>query len=148
MFARLDKHRDVGLLILRLGFGLGFFFFHGLPKLTTPSMWEPVGSAMGNFGIHFGYQWFGLAAALAESIGGLMFAAGLFFRPVSLALSFTMLVAATNHVASGQGEASHAIKNLFVFLGMFVAGPGRYSLDSMLFRRGRAVTDPEPDLRR
>lgn len=138
-FDRLDRYRDLGMLIIRLGFGLGFFFLHGLPKLTNPGMWTPVGSAMGNFGIDFGHYYFGLAAALAESVGGLLIAAGLFFRPAALALTFTMVVAATNHLVTGQGDASHALKNIALFLGLTVTGPGRYSLDHLLReRRGEA----------
>ena len=29
----IDHYRDLGLLIARLGFGLGFTWFHGMPKL-------------------------------------------------------------------------------------------------------------------
>lgn len=28
-----ERYLDLGLLIVRLGFGLGFFWFYGLPKL-------------------------------------------------------------------------------------------------------------------
>jgi hypothetical protein len=40
----LDRYRDVGLLIARLGFGLGFVWYHGLPKLMggmeRMTVWE------------------------------------------------------------------------------------------------------------
>ena len=133
IFDRLERHRDLGLLIARVGFGLAFFWFHGWPKIIGgPEMWTGVGSAVGNFGIDFGHQWFGLAAGIVESLGGLCIAAGLFFRPASLLLAGVMLVAAVNHIATGQGTPAHAIKNMFVALGFVFIGPGRYSLDHLI----------------
>lgn len=130
---------DLGVLILRLGFGLGFFWFHGWPKLIRGREgWEGVGGAMGSMGLDFGEAWWwGLAAALAESGGALLIAAGLLFRPVAAALAFVMVVAAANHVATGQGTVAHAFKNIWVFLGLAVMGPGRYSLDHWWAERRR-----------
>jgi putative oxidoreductase len=132
------RRYDIGLLILRLGFGLGFVYFHGWGKIVGgPDRWAGVGGAMGNFGITAGAQWWGLAAALAETAGALCIAAGLFFRPMALALAFVMLAATVNHVVTGQGTPAHSFKNIWVFLGIAVIGPGRYSVDAWLEdRRG------------
>lgn len=138
IFDSMEKYRDLGLLIARLGFGLAFVWFHGWPKIAGgPEMWAGVGSSIGNLGIGFGHEWFGLAAALAETVGGLCIALGLFFRPVSLILALVMFVAAINHITTGQGTPAHAIKNAFVLIGFFFIGPGRYSLDHMISRRRR-----------
>ncbi len=132
----LEKYRDVGLLVVRLGFGLGFIYFHGWPKLAGGTeMWAGVGGAMSNFGIGFGQTFFGFLATLAETLGALLFAAGLFFRPACAALCFTMFVATVNHIASGVGTPSHAFKNMWVFLGLMMVGPGKYSVDALLSRR-------------
>jgi putative oxidoreductase len=129
----LEKYRDVGLLVIRIGFGLGFLFYHGWGKLTGgPERWAQVGGAMGNFGIDFGHAFFGFLAAFSESVGGLFIALGLFFRPVCALLSITMFVAMVNHYASGRGSPAHAAKNMFVFLGLIFVGPGKYSLDAMI----------------
>ncbi len=129
----LSKYQDIGLLVLRLGFGLGFLFFHGWGKLTGgPEVWADVGGVMTIFGIGFGHAFFGFMAAFAESIGGLMFAAGLLFRPISSLLAFVMFTAMLNHFISGQGTPAHAFKNLFVLLGIMTVGPGKYSLDSVI----------------
>lgn len=130
---------DLGLLVLRLGFGLGFVWFHGWGKIVGgPERWAGIGGAMGNFGITFGAQWWGLAAALAETAGALCIAAGFLFRPMGVALAFVMMTATVNHVVTGQGTPAHAFKNAWVFLGLAIMGPGRYSVDAWLEgRRGR-----------
>ena len=133
---RFDRYHDAGLLVARLGFGLGFAWYHGLPKLTAgPPGWTGTGDAVESFGITFGYMWWGLAAALTESLGGLLFAFGLFFRKTCLAGTIVMIVATTSHVVSGQGTPAHAFKNAWVFAGLFLTGPGRYSLDHLIAAR-------------
>lgn len=130
---QLSKYQDAGLLIFRLGFGLGFLFFHGWGKLIGgPELWEGLGGAMSVFGINFGHTFFGFMAAFAESIGGIMIAAGLFYRPIAAMLAFTMFVAMMRHFITGEGSAGHSFKNMFVLLGLMPLGPGKYSLDAML----------------
>lgn len=42
-----DQYRDAGMLTVRLGFGFGFTWFHGLPKLTAgPDGWTRTGDAV------------------------------------------------------------------------------------------------------
>jgi putative oxidoreductase len=94
---------------------------------------------MGNFGISFAPEWWGLAAALAESLGGLFILLGLLFRPAALVLAFVMVVATTNHIATGQGTPAHAFKNAWLFAGLVLVGPGRYSLDHLLASRAKST---------
>ena len=35
LWTALERHRDLGLLIARIGFGGGFIWYHGWPKLTA-----------------------------------------------------------------------------------------------------------------
>ncbi|HEY6508246.1 MAG TPA: DoxX family protein [Vicinamibacterales bacterium] len=134
----LEGYRDVGLLIARMGFGLSFFWFHGYPKLVSgPDGWERFGRAMSNVGITFGYEWWGLLAALSESVGGLLFAFGLFFRPACLALLGVMTFATIEQYARDTPVPEHAFKNAFIFAGMFLIGPGRHSLDARPWGKGR-----------
>jgi putative oxidoreductase len=129
---------DTGLLVIRIGLGLGLLYFHGWGKLMAgPERWAGVGDAMQYLGIAFGLTFFGLCAALAESAGGLALAAGLLTRPAAALVAFTMFVAFLAHVVPGQGNAGHAFKNFFVAVGLFITGPGRYSLDAWLARRRR-----------
>jgi putative oxidoreductase len=135
-YTHMDRYRDLGLLILRIGFGLSFFWHHGYPKLTGgPQTWERIGDAVSNVGITFGYSAFGLAAALAEGAGGLLFAAGLFFRPVCVAMLGVMIVATIEQFGREMPQPEHALKNAFVLAGMFLIGPGRYTVNAWLGRK-------------
>jgi putative oxidoreductase len=141
-----ERYRDLGLLILRIGFGLGFVWFHGGPKLLGgPGRWASTGDAIVNFGVGGGFAFWGLLAGLAEGVGGLLFALGLFFRPTCLAMMCVMIVAATNHFATGEGTPAHAFKNAWLFAGLFFVGPGRYSLDAGRKRRRLERAEPRPE---
>ncbi len=127
----LSKHRDLGLLILRVGIGI-MFVLHGYPKISGgPAMWEKIGMATGAIGIHFAPVFFGLLAALSEFGGGICLILGFLFRPACFFLTITMAMAATMHILKGDGVlvASHAIELGIVFLSLIFIGPGYYSFD-------------------
>jgi len=129
---------DLGLLLLRVGFGVPFIWFHGIPKLAGGmERWAGLGGALGGLGLPDGGWIMGLAAALAETVGVLFLILGLFTRPMGVVLAFVMVVAAAQSWVSGSGTPAHAFKNIWVFLSLTVAGPGRYSLDAWLARRRR-----------
>lgn len=145
MWSSLDRYRDHLLLVLRLGVGLGFVWFHGWPKVSGgPELWANIGGAMENFGIGFAPAFWGLLAALGECLGGLLIALGLFFRPAALWLCAVMFTATVNHFVTGQGTPAHAFKNLFFFIGLLGVGPGRFSLDAKLFGRGDGASAGVP----
>ena len=74
---KLDKHRDIGLLLLRVGIGI-MFMFHGYPKLAGGSEgWTKLGGALSALGVNFAPTFMGLMAALSEFGGGLLLVLGL-----------------------------------------------------------------------
>ena len=135
----LEKHRDVGLLILRVGVGLAFML-HGWPKISGgPEFWAKIGGAMGIVGISFAPTFWGFMAACSEFFGGLFLALGLFARPAAFFMAFTMLIATSMHITGGDGfnVFSHPLKMFFVFAGLIFSGPGRWSLDGLAGRSSK-----------
>lgn len=132
LFSSLGKYKNTGLLLLRIGLGLSFLLLHGYPKLMGgPTTWKAVGSAMAHVGIDAYPVVWGFLAGLTEALGGLFILMGLFFRPASILLAFTMLVAGLNHLGAGDGilGASHPLELMFVFIALAFVGPGKYSVD-------------------
>lgn len=130
----LDKYRDLGLLILRIGIGI-MFMGHGLPKLLAgPEKWTMLGQAMNALGIGFAPATWGFMAAAAEFFGGLLLVLGFFTRPACFFLLCTMVVASYMHISKGDSfvRYSHAVESGILFLSLFFIGPGRYSLDDKI----------------
>jgi putative oxidoreductase len=127
----LDKYRDIGLLILRIGIGV-MFIMHGLPKLTGgPEKWMMLGGVMKSLGVDFAPTVWGFMAAFSECIGGLLLVLGFFTRPACFALLATMIVAMSMHISKGDPFVaySHAMEAGILFISLILIGPGKYSLD-------------------
>jgi putative oxidoreductase len=133
-----DRFADHGLLIIRAGLGLMFALYHGWPKLIGgPEVWQHTGRAVSYLGLHGGYTVWGFLAALLECGGGLCLVLGFAARPVALALTVEMCVAAIwsyyrYFPFGGWSLAAHPFELAIVFLGLFYLGPGKFSLDSRL----------------
>ncbi|MBF9237644.1 DoxX family protein [Hymenobacter sp. BT683] len=135
IFTNRYRFHDLGLLLLRVGLGV-MFMVHGFPKLAGgPTAWAGIGGVMDSVGLGFAPTFWGFLAALAEFGGGLLLALGLWFRLACFGLLITMIMATVMHATKGDGFSgySHALESAFVFLGLLVAGPGRYSFDERLF---------------
>ncbi|MEQ9104375.1 MAG: DoxX family protein [Rhodothermales bacterium] len=128
-----SRNFDLGLLVIRLGMGLGFLYYHGWGKLMGGvERWTGLGESMQRFGIDFGAPFWGFMISFAESVGALLIAVGFLTAPMSWILAIGMFVAWTGHIASGQGTPGHAFKNMVVLIGIALSGPGRYSVDAWL----------------
>ncbi len=112
--------------------------FHGFPKLLAGvETWTQLGSTMSLLGITFAPAFWGFLASATEAVGGVFIILGLLQRPVALMLVGTMIVAVLMHVTAGDpfGIYSNALKALVVFIALTLTGPGKYSIDYMLFRQ-------------
>ncbi|MEX0929114.1 MAG: DoxX family protein [Balneolales bacterium] len=130
-FKLLERFQDFGLFIIRVGIGT-VYLFHGFPKIFGgPEQWEGVGQATQHLGISFLPVFWGFLGSSAEFFGGLLLIFGLFFRPATIALFLTMVVATSMHIGSDDGftTISHALKMAILFFGLIFIGPGKYSLD-------------------
>ncbi|MGI8893210.1 MAG: DoxX family protein, partial [Bacteroidia bacterium] len=69
--------------------------------------------------------------------GALLLILGLFHRWACALLIITMIVAGARHLLDGDGigKASHAIEAAIIFIGLFLTGPGKYSLDNKIFKK-------------
>ena len=138
---------DAGLLVLRLA-GIGLAVFHGWPKLSSlVAGTSRFHEGLGNMGFPFPAAW-AWAAALGETVGGLLVALGFFTRFAAAVCAFAMVVAAflrhhAHHYLLGKlglmtvtpenekawGNPELALMYLCVFLALILAGGGRFSLD-------------------
>lgn len=140
---RLIHQPDLGLLLSRLMLG-AVGVFHGAQKLF---------GAFGGGGLE-GFSGFlrsldvplpslsALLAALAEFLGGILIALGLFTRVSALAFGFTMLVAIVlvhpGAFSAANNGMEFPLTLLVLSLTLFLAGPGRFTVARFVTRKAPA----------
>jgi putative oxidoreductase len=133
---KIEVHRNIGLIIIRLGIGASMLVFHGYGKITGgTAVWEKIGTNMNTIGIDFFPVFWGFMAAFSEAVCSVLIITGVLFRPATLLLAFTMFIAVLRHltlpegaVGAGWSGAAHALELLVIYGGLFFLGPGRYVL--------------------
>jgi putative oxidoreductase len=127
-----EQYGDYGHLILRIGLGASSFFLRGIDQMRGgPERYEELGRAMGNIGIHFWPTFWGFMAVTSECIGGLLLMLGLFVRPTTLFMVFTMFIAGLQwYMRLGfTSERVHPWELGLCYLALTFMGAGKYSLD-------------------
>lgn len=123
------KPTDAGLLLLRLFAGLALALAHGLGKLP-PSPRFIDGVATMGFPLPPLFAW---AAALAESLGGILLALGLATRPSALLIAATMATAGfIRHAPDPFSTQEKPFLFGMVAVLFVLAGAGRYSVDALI----------------
>ena len=135
----LPHSQDFGLLVLRLWFGGSLLALHGWAKITNfeetsknfPNIFEGIIDLSPTVNLAM--------AASAEALGAAFVILGLFARLSAVACAFTMAMGffiAHKGVLSGPGSGEMAFLYMGAFLVIFLAGPGRFSLDAVIGRGG------------
>ena len=130
--------QSVGLLILRLVVGTAFIL-HGLPKIQNPMHWmgDKVSPVLQ------------LASAIAEFGGGIALIIGFLTPIAAAALVINMIFALTlvhlpkgdKFVNPGGGSFELPLVYLAVMIALIATGPGRYSLDALLWGSHNVVIE-------
>jgi putative oxidoreductase len=135
---------DLGLLSVRLALA-AVFLYHGSQKVFGLF----GGPGLAQFGEMLGSQGFPMPqlsaylAGGAEFFGGLAMLLGVLTRLAAIPLMVTMAVAAFK--VHGQafslehGGMEYALTLLLISLGLFFTGPGRISLDALIWRKRSAA---------
>ena len=127
---------SVGLLILRLGVGLGVFVKHGIEKLTGYSAMAQNFPDPLHIGVHASLTY----ALLSDGICSMLVALGLATRPAALIVLINVTTAFffVHHAdfmthANGNGGEIDMLY-MIAFAAFIVTGPGKFSADSFLNR--------------
>ena len=134
----LNKYSDAGILFLRIGIGFAFIFVHGWGKIMGgPELWSKIGNSMSNFGITVAPTFWGFMASASEFGGGILLILGLFTRPASAFMAFTMLTAFIMHTSKLDpwSKAIYPMEMFAVFMGLLFIGAGKYSIDAIISKK-------------
>ena len=129
----LSSRASAGLLILRLVVGLAFVF-HGYDKIKNPFGWMHSDSIPGVFQA---------LAAISEFGGGMAWMLGLLTPLASFGLLCTMVMAVrlvafvmhADFVATKPSDISYELASVYLCVALLLlfAGPGRFSVDRLIF---------------
>ena len=126
MFNRLSAYSPQALAVLRIMTGL-LFLEHGTQKMFNfPAATTPAPPGM---------ETIMFVTSVFEVVGGLLITVGLLTRPVAFILSGMMAIAyfmahAPQNFFPVNNMGDSAILFCFVFLYLFFAGPGAWSVDA------------------
>lgn len=125
--------KDVGLLIIRVVFGVVLIYGHGFEKLSVIFTGQEIRFADP---IGLGPELSYYLAGFAEGICAFLLIFGLFSRLASAILSLNFIVIVILH-AFLVGDGFQVLELRFLYIAVFIAltftGPGKISLDHLLF---------------
>jgi len=146
LYCDVNNVASVGLLAVRLMMGAAFIL-HGWPKIQNPMGWLPATNPTPAV--------FQALAAVAEFGGGIALILGLLTRVAAAGLAITMAVAMftfhfpQKHSFVTMDGPSWELAGIYFACSIMLlfSGPGRFSLDALLFgnpRDGAAARTPLP----
>jgi putative oxidoreductase len=135
MLTFIKTHKaHLGILLLRVSFGLSMLFLHGIPKLDKLTAGDPE-IAFYNF-LNIGAEASLALAVFAEVFCAALLSLGLFSRISTLPLLFTMFVAFfVVHAQDAFADKEMSFVYLIVYTTLLITGPGKFSMDGFLKSR-------------
>lgn len=138
LFPRYANRYGVSLFLLAMRVFIGMLFMmHGLDKAVNFNI------LVGNFPDPFGIGSFAtlLLVVFAELFCAIFFIFGLLYRIIMIPMIIAMAVAffGIHHSDMTQGEL--AFLYFVIFILMYIAGPGRFSLDALIGKSIRKAYD-------
>ena len=130
-----NHSNDIGLLILRLIFGIILLYGHGAGKFSVIFGGQEI-QFMDPIGIGAGLSFY--LAGFAEGICAILLIVGLFSRIATIILTINFIVIFVFHafiVGDGFNILELRFLYLFTFIALSFTGPGRISLDYQWFRK-------------
>lgn len=118
------------LLLIRLFFGI-LFFMHGLDKLTNFNELSFTFPSVLGFGSYMTL----MVAIFCEFACSMFLITGLMTRILLIPMILSMAVAFFDIHDAMMPEGELSLIYLVIFLGLFIAGPGRYSVDYLIDAR-------------
>ena len=118
------------LLLIRLFFGI-LFFMHGLDKLTNFSELSLTYPSVFGFGSYMTL----MLAIFCEFACSMFLLVGLMTRIILIPMILSMAVAFFDIHDGIMPEGELSLIYLIVFFGLFLTGPGRYSVDYLIDMR-------------
>ncbi len=117
---------EAAMTTLRVVTGLLMLILHGMGKMPPSEKFIEGVTTLG-FPAPVAFAW---AAGIAESIGAIFLAIGLFTRPSAILLTITMIVAAFGrHLADPLDVKEKSLLYLIIVLVFVFRGAGRWSID-------------------
>jgi len=117
---------DEALLLIRLGFG-GFMLTHGIPKISKLSNAAEFSDPLNIGGLPSL-----ILCLIGEVLAPVLIIIGLKTKLATIPAAITMIVAAfIVHANDDLASKEHALLYLIAFVAIFLAGPGKFSIDRM-----------------
>ncbi|MEN2998301.1 MAG: DoxX family protein [Brevinematia bacterium] len=132
---------DLGILILRIVSGITMALFHGWGKLLgiinflSGKEWKFV-DKVANLGLPLPGL-FAILTGLIEFLCSILLLLGLFTRINALLLTSVMIVALYYNIRSGN-PYELTLLYLAIFISLLILGGGKYSLDHLLYKKGKS----------
>ncbi|MBO5419409.1 MAG: DoxX family protein [Bacteroidales bacterium] len=125
-----EKVISILLFLIRLFFGV-LFFMHGLDKLTNFNQLSDTFPSVLGFGSYMTL----MLSIFSEFCCSLFLISGLMVRLTLLPMIVSMTVAFFDVHDAMMPEGELALIYLIIFLGLYLTGPGRYSLDYLIDKK-------------